>query len=402
MLPPPEDQAMPEEDGTTQSSTPLDFEPEDEMIHLGSRQYWNALGGFESPPEIDPAAVDPRSELDNLSSSSMARGCMECRKHDQDCSMILTGKLPCAQCIDYDTECQPFPDTKMTPDDAMNLGDGFPEPGDTSHEQATNPTGLDGGSHYVNDLSANVTTELAQATPGTHSMYRSDTGVGTTYQYSIEVNIENSQRQIFMSSSDGQHERAFLSPGHPVADPDVDLDWPSFVPGYSQQEQEGCHFHSNDASMQRAGPGIGLRVLREDPWSPESVSYPFAPPQSIEPHWSSARSSATGQTSSQDPFSAPQGRTPSTYESSLATGEGGLEDSIMTLRENHSVNSRSSDMMETDRHSWNSAQGSYPPQIFGTYPDIVDRPMLDRFLHPIVQQGSSWQDGHNININHSR
>jgi hypothetical protein len=61
-------------------------------------------------PGVEPQEpiVDPRGELDDLTGHPVARGCKECRRYDQDCSMTSTGELPCAQCVQDGTDCQPI------------------------------------------------------------------------------------------------------------------------------------------------------------------------------------------------------------------------------------------------------------------------------------------------------
>jgi len=62
-----------------------------------------------TPGVEDQAPIaDPKGELDDLTGHPIARGCVECRKHDQDCSMTQNGEFPCAQCVEDGTECRPI------------------------------------------------------------------------------------------------------------------------------------------------------------------------------------------------------------------------------------------------------------------------------------------------------
>jgi hypothetical protein len=66
-------------------------------------------------PGVEPQEPipDPRSEVNDLTGHPAARGCKECRKHNQDCSAVSTGEFPCAQCDEDGIECQPILATRI-------------------------------------------------------------------------------------------------------------------------------------------------------------------------------------------------------------------------------------------------------------------------------------------------
>ncbi|KAF9698163.1 hypothetical protein EKO04_003476 [Ascochyta lentis] len=51
---------------------------------------------------------DPAAEVDDLTGHPAARGCKECRKLAQNCSMIKGGEYPCMECIEDGNECHPI------------------------------------------------------------------------------------------------------------------------------------------------------------------------------------------------------------------------------------------------------------------------------------------------------
>lgn len=60
------------------------------------------------------AIKDHDGGLDDLTGYPVARGCRQCRRDEQDCSMIEGGTFPCEQCEDEEIECEPVikPTTK--------------------------------------------------------------------------------------------------------------------------------------------------------------------------------------------------------------------------------------------------------------------------------------------------
>ena len=51
---------------------------------------------------------DPADKVDDLTGYPAARGCKQCRKLEQACSMVKDGKYPCQECIEDGGECQPI------------------------------------------------------------------------------------------------------------------------------------------------------------------------------------------------------------------------------------------------------------------------------------------------------
>ena len=49
---------------------------------------------------------DPACEVDDLTGHPAARGCKQCRRLEQACSMVKGGKYPCEECIEDGGECQ--------------------------------------------------------------------------------------------------------------------------------------------------------------------------------------------------------------------------------------------------------------------------------------------------------
>jgi hypothetical protein len=66
-------------------------------------------------PGVEPQnpIPDPRGDLPDLTGHPIARGCKECRKYNQDCSMTLDGKYPCTPCFEDGTQCQPIVEPKI-------------------------------------------------------------------------------------------------------------------------------------------------------------------------------------------------------------------------------------------------------------------------------------------------
>ncbi|KAF2624179.1 hypothetical protein BU25DRAFT_374521 [Macroventuria anomochaeta] len=51
---------------------------------------------------------DPAGEVDDLTGHPAARGCKQCRKLEQACSIVKGGKYPCEECVEDGGECQPI------------------------------------------------------------------------------------------------------------------------------------------------------------------------------------------------------------------------------------------------------------------------------------------------------
>lgn len=51
---------------------------------------------------------DPAGEVDDLTGQPAARGCKQCRKLEQACSMVKDGRYPCDECVKDGGECQPI------------------------------------------------------------------------------------------------------------------------------------------------------------------------------------------------------------------------------------------------------------------------------------------------------
>lgn len=51
---------------------------------------------------------DPAGEVDDLTGHPVARGCKQCRKLEQPCSMTKDSKYPCGECVEDGGECQPI------------------------------------------------------------------------------------------------------------------------------------------------------------------------------------------------------------------------------------------------------------------------------------------------------
>lgn len=61
-------------------------------------------------PDRDPQLQleDPAHEVDDLTGYPAARGCKQCRKLQQPCSMIKDSSYPCGECVEEGNECQPI------------------------------------------------------------------------------------------------------------------------------------------------------------------------------------------------------------------------------------------------------------------------------------------------------
>ncbi|OWY57138.1 hypothetical protein AA0118_g9156 [Alternaria tenuissima] len=51
---------------------------------------------------------DPRSEVEDLTGHPAARGCISCRVHGAECSMVTGGTYPCQYCCDLNQDCDPI------------------------------------------------------------------------------------------------------------------------------------------------------------------------------------------------------------------------------------------------------------------------------------------------------
>lgn len=81
----------------------IDSEQEREL------QQWRAVRCANNPTrELQVALEDPANEVDDLTGHPAARGCKQCRKLKQQCSMIKTAQYPCDECVEDDGECQPI------------------------------------------------------------------------------------------------------------------------------------------------------------------------------------------------------------------------------------------------------------------------------------------------------
>lgn len=56
---------------------------------------------------------DPAGEVDDLTGHPAARGCKQCRKFEQSCSMIKDGIYPCGECVESGGECQPIQESAV-------------------------------------------------------------------------------------------------------------------------------------------------------------------------------------------------------------------------------------------------------------------------------------------------
>ncbi|KAL5384290.1 hypothetical protein DPSP01_005438 [Paraphaeosphaeria sporulosa] len=51
---------------------------------------------------------DPTGEYDDLTGHPLVRGCKSCRSDGHDCSMVIDAEYPCQDCVDMQTQCEPF------------------------------------------------------------------------------------------------------------------------------------------------------------------------------------------------------------------------------------------------------------------------------------------------------
>ena len=68
----------------------------------------------QNTPGVQPQVPipDPFEEYEDLTGHPVARGCKDCRKHDQECSMVKMGIWPCDQCAEDDISCHPIIEPK--------------------------------------------------------------------------------------------------------------------------------------------------------------------------------------------------------------------------------------------------------------------------------------------------
>lgn len=81
----------------------IDSEQERELEEYRAAYRVNTPDRRQQPPLLDPA-----NAVDDLTGYPAARGCKQCRKHEQACSMIKGGKYPCEECTEDGSECQPI------------------------------------------------------------------------------------------------------------------------------------------------------------------------------------------------------------------------------------------------------------------------------------------------------
>jgi hypothetical protein len=58
--------------------------------------------------ELQSLLEDPAGKVDDLTGYPAARGCKQCRKHEQSCSMVKGSIYPCQECTEDGIECQPI------------------------------------------------------------------------------------------------------------------------------------------------------------------------------------------------------------------------------------------------------------------------------------------------------
>ncbi|KAF1917115.1 hypothetical protein BDU57DRAFT_448984 [Ampelomyces quisqualis] len=80
-----------------------DFDTDDEEAAKEYRNYYRL-----NTPGVDmqTGVQDPREEVDDLTGYPAARGCMQCRENNQDCSMVEGGTFPCDQCEEDEQDCK--------------------------------------------------------------------------------------------------------------------------------------------------------------------------------------------------------------------------------------------------------------------------------------------------------
>lgn len=81
----------------------IDSEQEREL-----EQYCQIYRTHTPDRELQFPLEDPAGEVDDLTGYPAARGCKQCRKHKQPCSMVRNGNYPCEECIEDGSECQPI------------------------------------------------------------------------------------------------------------------------------------------------------------------------------------------------------------------------------------------------------------------------------------------------------
>ncbi|UPX15847.1 uncharacterized protein EKO05_0006283 [Ascochyta rabiei] len=71
-------------------------------------EYWEAHRINTPDCKLQLLLEDPAAEIDDLTGNPAARGCKECRKLVQPCSMIKGGEYPCVECVEDGNECHPI------------------------------------------------------------------------------------------------------------------------------------------------------------------------------------------------------------------------------------------------------------------------------------------------------
>jgi hypothetical protein len=386
---------MLDEDDPSQAPPPPDFEYGDRIVESGDAQM-----DLETPFEIDPAplTLESKSGPDDVAGSSVARSCRECRYYTRDCSMISTGKAPCTQCDEYGIECQPIHDSTMAFDRERAFVGEYNESEACSYQH----TDADpyGNPRSDSDYLHKTMREVVLASLDNHSMSQDGVGAQSADEVLDEVKNDTVPRQPPMGSSGWKNEPISQHQGQFFVDSPTSHRHPSFVPEDSHIEQEQGRVLPYYAPVNHGGPGAGMHMFPSDPWSPERVSLQAAPTPFIDQRIQCTTSSTTGRTSSQDPLSTSQIRTPSTHISSPEAGEGGMDDSVITIREEHGVDKRPSNAVETQYWDWNLDPRLYLPQTSQNsqtphpYPNIMEWPISGRISIPTVQGDLSGSIGH--------
>ncbi|KAJ4353121.1 hypothetical protein N0V95_003655 [Ascochyta clinopodiicola] len=92
-----------EEQHWPESWSEIDSEQERELDEC-----WGVYRINTPDRRLQPPLEDPTAEVDDLTGHPAARGCKECRKLAQPCSLIKGGEYPCVECVEDGNECHPI------------------------------------------------------------------------------------------------------------------------------------------------------------------------------------------------------------------------------------------------------------------------------------------------------
>ncbi|KAJ4297663.1 hypothetical protein N0V90_005557 [Kalmusia sp. IMI 367209] len=103
------------EENWPEDHSDIDSDEEREREELLSFHRFPSPGARPQIPILDPTGeLDLVGNAQDLTGHPVARGCKECRKQKQGCSMMKDGQYPCTECLGDTIDCHPIIEPGMT------------------------------------------------------------------------------------------------------------------------------------------------------------------------------------------------------------------------------------------------------------------------------------------------